>query len=92
MKSSWCEVTILSPQRVQIRCSYDPGFVEALKAAIPHTARTYDEATKLWTADRRYEAQLTALAETYFAVALRIDGNFTLDLHTGKITEQLTLL
>ena len=48
---------------------YDPDTVEAIKKAIPHTDRRWNEDKKLWWVSEEYDAKLCELFPNFYALA-----------------------
>jgi hypothetical protein len=55
---------------VDLTFPYDAGFISRLKDEIPHSARTYDPATKVWTIYPPYAAYAADLMHAAFAAVV----------------------
>lgn len=49
-----------------VKTPYEPAFVAALKAHIPHAARRWDRERKAWLVDPAHQAQVVAAARKHF--------------------------
>lgn len=49
-----------------VRTPYDPAFVAALKAQVPHEARRWDRDRRAWLVDAAQRARVVHLAEQFF--------------------------
>lgn len=54
---------------VDIDTPYDSEFVDALKAALPYSARTWDGDRRVWVISSEWWAVARAVVEEYFDVA-----------------------
>jgi len=56
LAKSYCYITKKNGG-VIIDCSYDPDFLEVLKANIPASEQRYDPSTKYWWVSERFSKQ-----------------------------------
>jgi hypothetical protein len=89
----WCLLTRTTYQGqpvVLVEWTPDPEASEALKRQVPRASRVWEPLQHVWRVQAAYEPALIALAKT-FAVAELHDGNQIVELHSGRLREQLEL-
>jgi hypothetical protein len=55
-----------SVQAYRMKCQFKPQLIEFLKKQIPHSERSWDESSKIWTFTEKYLDGVRLLAETIF--------------------------
>lgn len=62
---NFCYIT---PKRggIYIDCSFDPDFIEAIKAHVPAAERKYDSVTKQWWVSDKYRRQAELDCKSFF--------------------------
>lgn len=63
-----------SPDGLRLTSPYDPGFLTAMKMAIPASARRWDGQRKQWIIDPAHGAALVREISTFYGVALALPG------------------
>lgn len=84
-------ITVTADNRLRIESDYHQDFVEALKAAVPHTERKWLPDVHLWYVDGRHAGTVRELVKQHYDDAWWVEGNRMVDLHTGRTNEQITL-
>lgn len=87
MPRAYCYITVRE-KFIEIESTYNKRFVEELKGMVPHTERTYDPETKVWTCDPKYLPNIKDLAKNCFERSYLIEGYITTNLSTGAIIER----
>lgn len=86
--SSKCQIVVTGSE-VIINSSYNADFVEALKAAIPHTERDWDPIEEIWTTDHKYLERVKQLATTHYG-SVWLEGLGAIrNLKTGERIETM---
>lgn len=70
---------------VELSTPYDPTFITALKAHVPHFARSWIPERKVWFVSTRYEHIALSLVRSYFDV--HEEEEHEDDTHTQQNTE-----
>ena len=63
-----------SPDGLRLTSPYDPGFLAALKLAIPASARRWDGQRRQWLIDPAFGPQLVREITTFYGVTIAIPG------------------
>ncbi len=79
----------LTPDGLALDTPYDPAFVAALKAAIPHGARRWDGQARRWLVDPAHGQKLPTLIQQHYGVTIELPQGDT--AAPARVTEVLQL-
>jgi hypothetical protein len=88
MRRTYCLLRPLGDE-IRVEASYDQAWNETLKRTIPRGDWRWDGA-QYWFVAQQHRAALVVLAQA-MTMAEWQDGAVTIDLHTGRVSEQLML-
>jgi hypothetical protein len=88
---SYIYITKYSDGRAtRLEFPYNMGFIDELKALVPHKKRIYnsDPSNRFWAVSPEYNDTIIDLAKDNFDRCFLIEGAIVIDLHTGEATER----
>ena len=97
LKRTSCEISFLADGRLVIHSDYDAEFIEALKAAVPHYERDWNQTEPdAWTVAVGHRSIVARLAAQYYEVAEIVEADESgrttyTDLVNGGVRTQESL-